>query len=90
MGIDLQQYESAEDEEVLEYIVMNEHTLGCLFKANTIFYIGVLHGSILRGGRFVWWGPLSISPLDNIRKATIQDFHDYNVMPPKDLEIAAR
>lgn len=63
------------------YVVMNEHTLGCIY-AECPDKLCVLHGSFLKGGYDWRNGPVSISPSDTIRDASLQDFREYRVMPP--------
>ena len=70
------------------YVVLNEHTLGYLQPA-TPNLLGVLAGSVLRGGHNPLNGPVYFSERDRIRPATHDDFDAYRVcsrghLPPAD------
>ena len=64
-----------------EYVVMNENTLGYLFGSENYPKMGVLAGSVIKGGHNWLNGPVSIGSLDVIRKATEEDFHSFRVSP---------
>ncbi len=61
-----------------KYIVVNENTLGYRISNGEI---GVLHGSVIRGGRNWMNGPFLLSPNDKVRPATLADFESYRVCP---------
>lgn len=63
-----------------KYVVVNENTL-CYRIEGHPEWLGVLHGSVLRGGRHWMDGPFVIGPLDKLRDATLEDFHQYRVSP---------
>lgn len=63
------------------YVVMNEHTLGYIY-AEQPDTLCVLHGSVLKGGRDWKNGPALITPLDEVRDATLKDFSEYRCVPP--------
>lgn len=65
-----------------DYVVCDEHTLG--------YYVGgmiaILQASILKGATFeVYPSPKFPTQFNKIRKATMQDFEEYRVLPPKGL-----
>jgi len=65
----------------MKYVVLNENTLGYLFEYKTLLMLGVLAGSVLKGG-FDWKnGPIIIGELDkkNLRSATQKDFNFFRV-----------
>jgi hypothetical protein len=62
-----------------KYIVINENTLA--YKIEGSPFVGVLAGSVVRGGHDPKNGSIAISPLDVIRQATKEDFEFYNVSP---------
>lgn len=65
------------------YVVMAEHTLGYISDVQPND-MGVLAGSVVRGGHNHLNGMVSIVPgFDKLRIATEQDFKDYRVRPPK-------
>jgi hypothetical protein len=59
-----------------KYVVLNENTLGYMIKPNLM---GVLHGSVLKGGHSELNGPVTLMPSDKLRPATQKDFDDYSV-----------
>lgn len=61
----------------MRYVVFNEHSLGYIDPAYPT-YLGILHASTLRGATH-FDGPVLISPLDEIRPATPEDFDAYRV-----------
>jgi hypothetical protein len=64
------------------YVVLDENTLGYLIPEMP-GYVGVLAGSVLKGGRDPMNGPALISPgLTKVRQATLDDFKSFRVMPP--------
>ena len=70
------------------YVVLNEHTLAYRLPA-TPNLLGVLAGSVLRGGHNPLNGSVSISERDHLRPATHADFDAYRVcsrghLPPTD------
>lgn len=66
-----------------EYLVGDEHTL--LYTQEGTDWLGVLHGSVLRGSSHDWRdGGVLRSQFKVLRPATIEDFKTYRVMPPKD------
>lgn len=66
------------------YFIYNEHTLGYLyeFEAGGTQYLGVLHGSVLRGSPHQW-GSVLVNHKE-IRPATTIDFDAYRVCLPPD------
>lgn len=67
------------------YYVLSEHTLGYLYKAGDSLFLGVLHGSILRGSNYDWRnGPVLIYKGWPLRKAMPADFDTYRVALPSD------
>lgn len=71
-----------------KYVVMDEHTLGYRIEANPNL-IGVLAGSVLRGGRNPIDGPAVItSGITRLRAATEIDFVFFGVVLPPDFEWA--
>ena len=68
----------------VKYVVMNEHTLGYLSKAYPND-MGVLSGSVIKGGRDWKNGPAFIVPgHTHFRPATRADFAEYRVTVPSD------
>lgn len=65
-----------------KYFVCNENTL-CYHQIDSTLK-GVLHGSVIRGGRDWKNGAFSLSMRDSIRPATALDFADYRVQLPPD------
>lgn len=72
-------YKDSPDDEVLEYIVTNENTLGYLFKKDGFFHVGVLSGSTIKGGSHEFAGTRVVSDEDFVRTATKRDFDSYRV-----------
>lgn len=67
----------------VKYTVVNENTL-CYDHGVTLVgipYVGVLAGSIIKGGRHWSDGPILINPSDKVRPATLEDFNTFNVSP---------
>jgi hypothetical protein len=66
-----------------KYIVLNEHTLGYIIEGMPApigySYMGILHGSVIKGGHDWKNGPVLIHPSDKVRQATLKDFEDYRV-----------
>lgn len=60
------------------YVVKDEHTLGYIYDEQP-HLLGVLHGSVIRGGHDWRNGPVAISSDENLRKATQADFDFYRV-----------
>lgn len=70
--------------QILYYAVYMENTLGYLFALNGRNYLGILHGSVLKGSTFNWLaGPVLVN-MDKVRKATVKDFAAYRVCVPPD------
>lgn len=64
------------------YVVMDEHTLGYLIPEMP-GYIGVLAGSVLKGGADPMQGTALITPgHTRVRQAEMEDFTNFRVMPP--------
>lgn len=70
------------------YFIYKEHTLGYLYQyPSGNKYLGVLHGSILRGSPHHWMnGPIIVSDKE-LRPATIADFDTYRVCLPPDFVV---
>lgn len=69
------------EEGQVQYVVLNEHTLGYLYTRDQT--MGVLHGSVLKGGHDWKNGDVSIVlGSDHLRKATVEDFNEYRVVVP--------
>ncbi len=66
------------------YVVKDGHTLGYI-KAQQPNVMGVLVGSVLRGGHDWQCGPVRIFEGDDIRDATRADFESFRVAVPPDL-----
>lgn len=62
------------------YFVMNENTLGYINPIQPDAFC-ILHGSVLKGGHNWKNGPVTVSPLDVLRPATLSDFDEYRVRP---------
>jgi hypothetical protein len=63
-------------------VVLNENTLGYLFNIDEFLWLGILDGSVIRGGHSWLNGPVAvIQPIDKIRPATQKDFKEYRVSP---------
>jgi hypothetical protein len=68
-----------------KYVVLNENTLGYI-NAECPNTMGVLAGSVIRGGHNPLNGPVTIVPtIDEVRPAEIGDFATYRVMAPSNL-----
>lgn len=64
-----------------DYYVLNENTLGYVY-AEQPNRMGVLAGSVLKGGHDWRNGPVAIMPgIDKLRPATLADFDEYRVSP---------
>lgn len=63
-----------------KYVVLNEHTL-CYRIEGQPYHLGVLAGSVLRGGHDWKNGPVAFGPSDTLRPATREDFETYRVCP---------
>ncbi len=71
------------------YFIYNEHTLGYLyeFEVGGNQYLGILHGSVLRGSPHHWInGPILVSDKE-LRPATSADFNAYRVCLPPDFVV---
>jgi hypothetical protein len=66
----------------VRYVVMNEHTLGYIENARPL--MGVLAGSVLKGGHSWLNGPVSTFGCV-VRDANLADFEAYRVSPPPEL-----
>ncbi len=71
------------------YVVKDEHTLGYFQNTDTIptemCMMGVLHGSVFKGGHDWKNGPVVFQPgYNKIRLATAADFDEYRVCLPPD------
>lgn len=64
-----------------KYIVVNENCLGYADDLTVPFQMGVLQGSIARGGPDWRNGPVYVTSSDTVRPATLKDFDDYRVSP---------
>lgn len=62
------------------YYVLNEHTL-CYTICGSPELLGVLAGSVIRGGHDWKNGPVSAGGSDTLRPATLEDFEAYRVSP---------
>ncbi|QYY27501.1 hypothetical protein [Diaphorobacter sp. MNS-0] len=67
----------------IRYVVKDEHTLGYLQEGSP--YMGVLQGSVLKGGHDWKNGPVSTFGA-TIRPATKEDFEAYRVALPSDFK----
>ena len=65
----------------MEYVVHNENALGYLFSSGTLSMMGVLAGSVIRGGPDWRDGPIVLLDSDkkNLRPATQKDFDFFRV-----------
>lgn len=61
-----------------KYVVLGEHTL-CYRIPQAPLTLGVLAGSVIRGGHNPLNGPVSILPNEKMRPATIEDFEFFRV-----------
>ena len=64
-----------------KYLVVNENCLGYADDLTRPFLLGVLQGSVARGGPDWKNGPVFVTEQDTVRPATLQDFEDYRVSP---------
>jgi hypothetical protein len=65
-----------------KYVVLNESTLGYINEERPNA-LGVLAGSVVRGGYNPLNGPVAIAPMiDELRPAEIEDFDTYRVEAP--------
>lgn len=64
--------------EQAKYVVLNENTL-CYRIEATPSMLGVLAGSVRRGGHNPLYGPVSFTPSCALREATQKDFDEYSV-----------
>lgn len=65
----------------VRYVVLGEHTLGYLQEGTVM--MGVLAGSVIKGGHSWKNGPVAIVPgYTQLRPATLSDFEVYRVLPP--------
>lgn len=65
------------------YVVLNENTLGYLIPEMPD-YIGILAGSVLNGGPDPLQGTALVTPgHSKVRQATLEDFANFRVMPPR-------
>jgi len=69
-----------------KYIVVGEHSLCYRFENDTFNLpgyerVGILHGSVLKGGFNDLDGWAIISLKDPVRAATLADFEEYRVSP---------
>ena len=63
-----------------KYVVLDEHTL-CYRLDGVKSMLGVLAGSVLRGGHDWKNGPVSFTEESNVRAATVADFDFFRVDP---------
>lgn len=61
-----------------KYVVLGEHTL-CYRIPKTPSMLGVLAGSVIRGGHNPLNGPVSVLPSENLRPASVEDFDFFGV-----------
>jgi hypothetical protein len=66
--------------EQAKYVVLNEHTL-CYRIEGSPTQLGVLHGSVVRGGHNSLNGPVTFTASSSLRAATLEDFDFYRVCP---------
>lgn len=59
------------------YIVINENTLA--YTVENSFMVGVLAGSVIKGGRNPLNGPIFVCPSDKWRDATFEDFDHFGI-----------
>lgn len=62
-----------------KYVVKNENTL--CYRQEGSSLLGVLAGSVLRGGHDWKNGAVAVLPTDTLRDATLEDFEFYRVCP---------
>jgi len=79
--MDFDKLKLVEENTVIIHIVFKEHTLGYLFRIGNRFYIGVLHGKVLKGGLNWKNGSYMLSnhELKDVREATQEDFDSFKV-----------
>ena len=65
------------------YFVVNENTL-CYWRPCMTIHLGVLAGSVIRGGHDWKNGPISFPCFGTIRPATDDDFKTYRVQKGAD------
>lgn len=67
---------------MVRYVVLEEHTLGYIDPAYQD-YMGVLHGSVRKGGHDWRNGPVCLMGITpQLRDATAADFDEYMVQVP--------
>ncbi|HDS1721705.1 hypothetical protein NPS53_09345 [Pseudomonas putida] len=69
---------TTQDPAQAKYVVLNEHTL-CYRIEATPTMLGVLAGSVRKGGHNPLYGPVSFTPRCTLREATQKDFDEYRV-----------
>lgn len=69
----------------MKYVVLNENTLGYTDDRHP-GRMGVLAGSVIRGGHDWLNGPVTLGAADKLRPATPEDFDTYRVVVPPDYE----
>ncbi len=72
-------------EESVEYIVVNENTLGYVdFRyPDASLSVGVLRGNVFKGGPDPKNGPIVVLPqVNRVRPATLEDFESYRISVP--------
>jgi hypothetical protein len=65
----------------IQYVVLNEHTIGVLRKNNSFNLMEVLACSVLKGGHHWFNGPVTVSGA-KLRPATASDFEFFRLSPP--------
>lgn len=63
-----------------KYVVMGDHTL-CHRIAGLTNTLGVLAGSVIRGGHNPLYGPVGYNSEAELRNATLEDFEFFRVCP---------
>lgn len=63
-----------------KYFVLNENTLCYVIKGGYPF-LGVLAGSVIKGGHSPLNGSICVGSLDKLRPATLADFEAFRVSP---------
>lgn len=66
-----------------KYFVCDENTLCYQVEGDTM--LGILAGSVIRGGRNPLDGVTHASTFRTMRPATVEDFSSFRVMPPRHL-----
>ncbi|WNZ87575.1 hypothetical protein [Pseudomonas sp. P108] len=69
---------SNSDDAHTKYVVLGEHTL-CYRIPQTPLTLGVLAGSVIRGGHNPVNGSISVLPSEKLRPATVEDFDFFHV-----------